>query len=750
MSSVMAMFVRAMFTSLPLAGAVSGAQAQGEDSAVDVRSIGVPPTGASQLVAEMGVDHEVPMLAPATVRATLKKYCGHDSLPLLEKAIELNKPLIELLGGPDAPATKDVKLRLPSCVRTLPLWYAAMHDGDGLGQIVMREFNFAYDEKNPGWVAFARRVCALNGSLEGFSCAKSTTNPALPRNGTLKLPGAVTRSQVEVDLKKTTVKEFLDKLSKELKETSESFFVSDPPARAPVVSFPLFFSCSTDTPVEQPYNLGKLLRLFRAYTKEGQRLDDGFGNKPSVITILDTGIDLKNVVLNELLFKRVPVGAPAGINDSSNADVVPEEGVAQAGYPVGQFGVVSETDLLDPDKVVYFHGTHVAGLALGRALAADVLASEDALRPLGSVWPRLRVFRSLRRSIVSGKFELNGRGIGFGLDFALDRTGGLTEYNVLNISVGSTGSADMRSRLESLGNYAVVVAAAGNDGLNLTTEVKEKYPAAFGGSDAATNGPLGAFVISVGASSRTGEPLALSNYSQNHVDLFAVGECQYSFQSKATDKIPLTGTSQAAPWVSLTAALVQQMPLPTKHPSKIKNRILSTVRSDPRFRDKAESGGTLDPFRAIDVLVDHIRFSSADGRGRFVRALVDYGQSDKPCDGVAGLGNVARYEKLPDGSGRFRDRQLVPNTPPPGKTASPTPLMSCGEINKNGKIRYYLDEDFEKLADGKSIELREDNIVDIEEFISRAFENIGPVATAPARPPFKALLLETTRVMAEP
>lgn len=749
--SAAAAFLRATMAGLSLVCVASeGVLAQGEDSAVHVRSIGVPPTGTSLLVAEMGVAHEVLMRASTTVAATIKQYCGHASPPLLEKAKELNKPLIEALGGPEASAQTDQKLLLPACLRAMPLWRALVREGDGLGRIVKREFNFAYDEKDPSWTAFARKVCELNKSLEGFSCAKSPTDPVLPKNGILTLPAAVAQSQIEVDLKKTTVKDFLDKLSKELRGVSESFFMFDAPARAPIVAFPLLFNCPPDTPAEQPYNLGKLLGLVRAYTKEGQRLDDGFGNKSSVITVLDTGIDLHNVVLKELLFKRVPFGASVGAYDSSNADAVPEEEDVQAGYPVGQFGVVSAKDILDSSKVVYFHGTHVAGLALGRSLAADVLASEDVMRQLGSVWPRLRVFRSLRLGIGSGKYELDGRGIGLGLNFALDRTGGLTEYNVLNISVGSTSSAGMRSRLENLGNYAVVVTAAGNDGLNLTTDVKEKYPAAFGGSDAATNGHLGAFVISVGASSRTGEPMALSNYSQNHVDLFAVGECQYSFRDKETDKTALTGTSQAAPWVSLTAALLYQMPLPSKHPSNIKNRIMSTVRSDRRFADKAESGGTLDPLRAIDVLVDHIRFSSADGRGRFVRALVDYGQSDKPCDGVAGLRNVARYEKAPDGSGRFRDRQLLPNTPPPGKTASPTPLKSCGKINQKGKIRYYLDEDFEKLADGKSVDLREDNMPDVEEFVSRAFENLGTVATVPARPQFKALLLETTRIMAEP
>lgn len=724
---------------------------QGDGSAVQVRSIGLPPPGASALVAETGMPRQVSIAPTASMTSALKSFCGHDSPGLLEKTRELNKSLLDALGGMDVPVQKTETLILPACIRVLPTWRAEVREGEGLARLVKRELNFLYDEKSPAWAAFAQAICTLNAGLAGFSCTRSVTDPALPKNGTLKLPGAVWRSQIEVDLSKTTVDEFIGRLARELEQTSEGFFVTDPPMRAPIASYPLVFtSCPVGSRQDPVYDTRKLVRLFEAYTRPSQRLNDGFGNKISVITIIDTGIDLQNVVLGELLFKKIALGYTDGIYDSSNADVGPDDDVEAVGYPRGQFGVLSPADIIGSDKVPFYHGTHVAGLALGRPVATEPLSSDDALKPLVNVWPRLRVFRSLRRQITTGKYELAPRGLGSGLDFALDRTSRLTENNVINISMGSTGTTEMRRRLESLGNYAVVVAAAGNDGLDLATEAKEKYPAAFGGSDVATNGPLGAFVISVGALSQAGDPMALSNYSRTSVDLFSVGECQYSFQGEETDRIWLTGTSQAAPWVSLTAALVQQMPLPTKHPSYIKNRILSSVRASPKLSDKAESGGALDPLRAIDVLVDHIRFSSSDGRTRSVRALVDYGQSDKPCDGVAGLGNVARFEKRPDGTGQYRARQRIANTPPPGKVAYPTPLSYCGKISASGKVRYYLDEDFARMAEGKQVELREKPISEIEEFVSRAFEDMGPVGTVPSRPPFKAILLETTTIMAEP
>ena len=88
---------------------------------------------------------------------------------------------------------------------------------------------------------------------------------------------------------------------------------------------------------------------------------------------------------------------------------------------------------------------------------------------------------------------------------------------------------------------------------------------------------------------------------------------------------------------------------------------MSSVSPDPPFAFLAESGVHLDPLRAIDVLFDHIRFRTKDGPDRFVRALIDYNQSEKPCSGVQGIRNVARYEKWGDKSAGSEDK--LPNSP---------------------------------------------------------------------------------------
>jgi hypothetical protein len=351
------------------------------------------------------------------------------------------------------------------------------------------------------------------------------------------------------------------------------------------------------------------------------------------------------------------------------------------------------------------------------------------------------VFRSLRLNQGTGKYELGARGIAFGLDFFADRAGQLTEYNVLNMSLGATESADMASRITKLANMAVIVAAAGNEGQDLLAKAKVKFPAAYGGEQ----GTTGAYVISVGAAARDGSAMEKSNSSATKVDLFAVGDCQFSFRGEVADVVALGGTSQAAAWVSLTAALLFQMPLPGKHPSRIKSRIVATVRSEPQLFDMSESGGHLDPFRAIDVAVDHMRIQTADGSFKDVRALIDYGQSTQQlCAGANGAESVSRFERIDEKNTRFRAKQRAKDSV---AAAEPTPWMTCGKVNADGLVYYYSDDAFERLAAGEKVQPEKVAVKDIKELIPRAFENIGDVATVPARFPFSTVLRETTRIM---
>lgn len=714
--------------------------------AVHVRSIGQPPEAASRFVADRGIPNEVPLSQSKSIETVVKELCGHASKSLLERTAALNAALVTTLGGTAAPAEAATTMLLPACIRSFPSWRASTRPNDGIGQVVKREFNLPYDPNDAGWVTFASEVCKLNQSLAGFSCAASAVNPKLPI-ASIRLPAAVARSQIKIDTTNTSLDAILADLTKELKAAPApgTFFKFDVPERAPAVALPQVLQCSTDIPTEYAYDLNKLLKLVSVYTGADGRKLDSASQRTSVITVIDTGIEPQNVVLNDLLFKRSIVPGTDALDDSSNADVA-FKGSTASGYPRGSYGTVSPAEILYPDKVTHFHGTHVAGLAMGRALATDVLAADDETRGLGPFWPRLRVFRSLRKNLPSGKYDISAGGIAAGLNFVLDRAGPSTEYNVVNISIGSSELADMKSRIESLGNNVVVVAAAGNYGLDLMTEVDERYPAAFGGSDNAG----GAFVISVAAAKRNGDPLAYSNFSATNVDLFAVGDCQYSFTDGTADKTALTGTSQAAPWVALTAALLYQMPLPSKHPSLIKNRIVSAVRSDPRLTGQAESRGHLDPFRTVDVLVDHLRIRMKDGSDQFVRALIDYDQSEKPCSGMIGVRNVARYQKFGD-EAWYRPKQLLNTIPAPNQVAYPPSLRPCGKMNPKAKIRYYADDDFEKLARKETVSLREVEVADVIEIIPRMFENIGSVATAPARDdaPFKPVLRETTRALKE-
>ena len=99
----------------------------------------------------------------------------------------------------------------------------------------------------------------------------------------------------------------------------------------------------------------------------------------------------------------------------------------------------------------------------------------------------------------------------------------------------------------------LLVAAAGNEGVNIDLERREYYPAA----SSAPN------VIGVGAITHKGEKSILS-YSRNKIDIFAPGENTPSIHTNYLSDGTLeythnvsTGTSQAAAYVSATVALIK-------------------------------------------------------------------------------------------------------------------------------------------------------------------------------------------------
>jgi subtilisin family serine protease len=301
----------------------------------------------------------------------------------------------------------------------------------------------------------------------------------------------------------------------------------------------------------------------------------------AVIGIADTGIDQSDDRL--FLYINLREIPDNKIDDDGNGYVDDYLGVnmnrAVAGFP-----------LLNEGYVYKEHGTHVAGLALGglKDTQLSALTKERiALKIINIV--RKTVSPSPAGSVTSWVIPND-----FVLD-AIQYVGQEPQIPIINLSVESAQASGLNTILSS--NLSLVVAAAGNDNVNLDAD--ERYPAA-----AMNRNQL----LSVGAYDGSGGMAAFSNWGANDVDLVAPG-CQVeSIVPGSGRRKKLSGTSQAAPLVSFTAGLLYSEGLTIP---QIKNRILLTTEYDPAKLGNCSgqgkcvrSQGRLNIARALDIYED--------------------------------------------------------------------------------------------------------------------------------------------------
>lgn len=175
---------------------------------------------------------------------------------------------------------------------------------------------------------------------------------------------------------------------------------------------------------------------------------------------------------------------------------------------------------------------------------------------------------------------------------------------IINLSVEAEESSGLEEALA--GTSSLVVAAAGNDGINLDED--ERYPAAAKKRDR---------LITVAAYDGSGGLAEFSNWGMHNVDLAAPG-CQIDSVLPGGSRGRLSGTSQAAPLVAFTAALLYSEGLTIP---QIKNRILLTTEIDhPKLGTCAgETGrcvaseGRLDIIKALNIHQDVLVIRKPDG-----------------------------------------------------------------------------------------------------------------------------------------
>jgi len=193
--------------------------------------------------------------------------------------------------------------------------------------------------------------------------------------------------------------------------------------------------------------------------------------------------------------------------------------------------------------------------------------------------------------------------------------------DVINVSFETRSElSTLREKLHgTLRHSTLLVASAGNRSIPLSET--PYYPAVFGGlSGAARDNVI--TVASYGFATTHNDVLkgdspsllTTSNFGEEYVDIAAPG-CQVLAFVDGTTKKHYSGTSQAAPLVSFTAAMIKRLGISS--PKRIKQRIIYSARHVDGM-DVAASG-VLDIAAAINIRHDSVMMTNSIGRtGHYV------------------------------------------------------------------------------------------------------------------------------------
>ena len=152
---------------------------------------------------------------------------------------------------------------------------------------------------------------------------------------------------------------------------------------------------------------------------------------------------------------------------------------------------------------------------------------------------------------------------------------------------GDDYSQALKDAIDNSG--AVVVCAAGNDGLN--TDSVPQYPSAFSSSN----------IISVASTDWNDGLSGFSNYGLTTVDVGAPGGYVYSTYP-GNQYAYMSGTSMATPHVSGIAALMKARNS-SATVAQIKAAILSTVDLKPSLTNKCVTGGRVNAYSALRAII---------------------------------------------------------------------------------------------------------------------------------------------------
>ena len=245
-----------------------------------------------------------------------------------------------------------------------------------------------------------------------------------------------------------------------------------------------------------------------------------------VVAVIDTGVDYTHPNLVNSMWVNVNEIPGDGIDNDQNGYCDDVYGISTLGNSM------FETNNGDPMDEMG-HGTHVAGI---------VAASEGAMGAVGVAYGAK--IMAIKAGDSSGIF--NDSDVIEGINYAI-----LMGADVINMSFGSYArSAAIEDALALAYTSSVLVAAAGNDGLDIVKHGMPSYPAAYN------------FVIGVMATDANGNIAAFSNTdyilrrNSLEYEICAPGTSIFS-TLPGNQYRAWSGTSMACPYISAVAAILR-------------------------------------------------------------------------------------------------------------------------------------------------------------------------------------------------
>jgi len=338
---------------------------------------------------------------------------------------------------------------------------------------------------------------------------------------------------------------------------------------------------------EWPFSTEKLRKVLEYNNSKRSR-----SLRKAVVAVADTGLDVnENRVFLRINDRENPI--PNGIDDDENGFIDDIQG-ANMDHDVTGFPA------LDPEYRESKHGTHVSGLVLGglRDDELNKLVKERIeIEELNIVYKEVR---SVGMSPPASMFSIPNDLLLDALRYAAQEPAA----QIVNLSVEDEQISGLEEALAA--TPSLVVVAAGNDGVSI--DENEKYPAAAKKRDK---------LMTVAAYDGSGSLAPFSNWGKHNVDLAAPG-CQIESILPGGGRGRLNGTSQAAPLVAFTAALLYSEGLTIP---QIRNRILLSTEIDHEKLGTCSgvaghcvgSEGKLDIIKALNVYQDVIVVRKPEG-----------------------------------------------------------------------------------------------------------------------------------------